>query len=305
MKPVAIAGTSIGAIMGTLYAAGASGDDIFEGITELVATPKSLQELFEAKQVFAWLEYFDLDIGRGSLFQIDKFLDEMEEVIGVSRFEELPIPLKVVATDFWAREEVVLDSGPIIPAVAASFALPGVFKPVLQGEQVLIDGGSVNPVPYDLLQEDCDFIIAIDVMGQRRPDGDLLPSYSESLFNSFQIAEKSIVREKFRRQPPDLYIEVEVEDVAVLDFHKVDEILEQAESARLGAGEGAERVQRLIFPLSFRQAHSAAARRPIQISLQGAGREHVVREGQQIDERADDQRPAQRLGIRHGHADWK
>jgi NTE family protein len=128
---------------------------------------------------------------------------------------------------------VVFDSGPIIPALAASFALPGVFKPVVLGEQVLMDGGSVNPLPYDLLQDECDFIIAIDVMGQRRPNGDLLPSYSESLFNSFQIAEKSIVREKFRRQPPDLYIEVEVEGVAVLDFHKVDEIFAQAESARL------------------------------------------------------------------------
>jgi NTE family protein len=233
IRPVGIAGTSIGAIMGLLYAAGTSGDDIYEGITELVAAPKSLQEIFEAKQIFAWLEYFDLDIGRGSLFQIDKFLDQLEEVIGISRFEDLPIPLKVVATDFWAREEVVFDSGPIKPAIAASFALPGVFKPVVQGEQVLIDGGSVNPLPYDLLQDECDFIVAIDVMGQRRPDGDLLPSYAESLFNSFQIAEKSILREKFRRQPPDVYIEVEVEDVAVLDFHKADEIFAQAESARL------------------------------------------------------------------------
>ncbi len=233
LKPVAIAGTSIGAIMGTLYASGASGDAIHDGITELVATPKSLQELFEAKQLFAWLEYFDLDIGRGSLFQIDKFLDQLEEVIGVSQFESLPIPLKVVATDFWGREEVVFDHGPIIPAVAASFALPGVFRPVVQDERVLIDGGIVNPLPYDLLQDECDFIIAIDVMGQRRPAGQLLPSYAESLFNSFQIAGKSILREKFRRHPPDLYIEVEVEGVAVLDFHKVDTILAQAEPARI------------------------------------------------------------------------
>jgi NTE family protein len=232
VRPHAIAGTSIGAIMGTLYAAGISGDRIHEGITDLVAPPRSLQDLFDAKQIFAWLEYFDLDIGRGSLFQIDKFLDELENVIGVSCFEDLAIPLKVVATDFWARDEVIFDHGPIIPAVAASFALPGVFKPVVQEERVLIDGGSVNPLPYDLLQADCDFIIAIDVMGQRSPGEDLLPSYAESLFNTFQIAEKSILREKFRRQPPDVYIEVEVQNVAVLDFHKVDEILAQAEPAR-------------------------------------------------------------------------
>ena len=232
IRPCAIAGTSIGAIMGTLYASGASGNQIYAGITDLVAMPRNLREIFEAKQIFAWLEYFDLDIGRGSIFQVDKFLDELEEVIGVRNFEELPTPLKVVATDFWAREEVVFDSGPIIPAVAASFALPGVFRPVVDGNRVLIDGGSVNPLPYDLLQDECDFIIAIDVMGKRSPDEDLLPSYIESLFNTFQISAKSILREKFKRRPPDVYIEVEVEGVRVLEFHKVDDIMEQAEPAR-------------------------------------------------------------------------
>lgn len=232
IRPHAIAGTSIGAIIGLLYASGRTGDQIYEGITDLVATPKSFQEIFETKQVFAWLEYFDLDIGRGSVLQVDKFLSDLETEVGVSTFEELSVPLKIVATDFWAREEVVFDSGPVIPAVAASFALPGIFKPVVRDQQVLIDGGSVNPLPYDILQDDCDFIIAIDVLGQRLPSDDLLPSYLESLFNAFQIMEKTIIREKFRRRPPDVYIEVDVQNVAMLEFHKVDEILAQAEPAR-------------------------------------------------------------------------
>lgn len=243
IRPCAIAGTSIGAIMGTLYASGASGNQIYAGITDLVAMPRNLREIFEAKQIFAWLEYFDLDIGRGSIFQVDKFLDELEEVIGVRNFEELPTPLKVVATDFWAREEVVFDRGPIIPAVAASFALPGIFRPVVDGNRVLIDGGSVNPLPYDLLQNECDFIIAIDVMGKRSPDEDLLPSYIESLFNTFQISAKSILREKFKRRPPDVYIEVEVEGVRVLEFHKVDDIMNQAEPAR-------KRLEKVLAGLS-------------------------------------------------------
>lgn len=232
IRPVAIAGTSVGAIMATLYASGATGNQIYDGISELVAMPKSLQELFEAKRLFAWLEFFELDVGRGSLFQVDRFLDQLEEVIGVENFEELPTPLKVVATDFWARQEVVFDSGPIIPAVAASFALPGIFRPVVDDGRVLIDGGSVNPVPYDLLQDDCDVVIAIDVLGQRAPEEDLLPSYTESLFNTFQIAEKAIINEKMKRRPPDIYIEVDVRGVRVLEFHKVDEIFEQAEPAQ-------------------------------------------------------------------------
>jgi NTE family protein len=232
VRPAAIAGTSIGAIMAVLYAAGKTGDEIHAGITELVATPKTLYQAIEAKQLFAWLDYLDLEIGRGSILQVDRFLDDLEQAMGVSRFEELQIPTKIVATDFWQREEVVFESGPIIPAVAASFAIPGIFKPVVMGDRVLIDGGSVNPLPYDLLAEQCDLVIAIDVMGQRRPEEGLLPSYSETLFNTFQIAEKSIIREKFKRRPPDIYVEVAVEGVRALDFHKVDAIYEQARPAQ-------------------------------------------------------------------------
>lgn len=229
----AIAGTSIGAIMAALYAAGKTGDEIYTGITDLVTPPKSWQEVIDARRLFPWLDYLDLDIGRGSILQVDKFLDDLEEVLGVSQFEDLTIPLQVVAADFWRREQVVFDSGPIIPAVAASFAIPGIFKPLVQGERVLVDGGSVNPLPYDLLQDECDLVIAIDVMGQRTPEDGLLPSYTETVFNTFQIAEKSILNAKIKHRPPDIYIEVEVSDVRVLDFHKVDEILEQAEPARL------------------------------------------------------------------------
>lgn len=231
VKPHRIAGTSIGAIMATLYAAGISADRILEEITELVAAPRSLTEALETKRLFAWFDYFDIDISRGSIFHVDKFLDELEDTIGVNCFEDLPTPLKVVATDFWKREEVVFDAGPIIPAVAASFAIPGIFRPVVLGDRVLVDGGSVNPLPYDLLLDECDVVIAIDVMGQRLPGEDLLPSYSETLFNTFQIAEKAIIREKFKRRPPDIYIEVAVANVKVLDFHKCEEIYAQAASA--------------------------------------------------------------------------
>ena len=138
----------------------------------------------------------------------------------------------VVAADFWARKEVVFDSGPIIPAVAASFALPGIFRPVVLDGRVLVDGGSVNPVPYDLLFDECDIVVAIDVMGTRTPDEDLLPSYSETLFNTFQIAEETILNEKMKARPPSIYIEPEIEDVRVLEFHKADQIYEQTRPAR-------------------------------------------------------------------------
>lgn len=232
IRPTRIAGTSVGAIVGTLYASGLSARQMRTEIDELTRTPRSLKEWFEAKRLPGWFDLIDIEFGRSSLFQIDKFLDEMEKVIGVSDFEQLQIPLEVVASDFWKRSQVVFGSGPIIPAVAASFALPGIFKPVVQGDRVLVDGGSVNPVPYDLLLEDCDVVVAIDVSGQRRPGEDLLPSYTETIFNTFQISAQAILAEKIRANPPTIFIKPEIEDVKVLDFHKADEVYAQTGEAR-------------------------------------------------------------------------
>ncbi len=232
IRPHRIAGTSIGAIVGVLYASGLSATEIRAGVHSLTAVPQSFKELIELKQLPAWLDFFDVGIGRGSLLNIDSFLNQLGDVVGVTNFEELEIPLEVVAADFWGREEVVFDSGPIIPAVAASSALPGIFKPIVMGEKVLVDGGCVNPVPYDHLLDDCDFVVAIDVLGKRSPTDELLPSYTETLFNTFQIAEKAIMNAKMASRPPSIYIEPEIEDVRVLEFHKAEEIYAQVAPAR-------------------------------------------------------------------------
>jgi NTE family protein len=93
------------------------------------------------------------------------------EVTGRSTFEELDIPLQVVATDLWTREQVVMASGDLWPAVNASMAMPGLFSPVKLDDRVLVDGGLTNPLPYDLLWDDCDIVIAVDVLGTRTRRG--------------------------------------------------------------------------------------------------------------------------------------
>jgi NTE family protein len=136
----------------------------------------------------------------------------------------------------------VLDSGPIEEAVAASFAIPGIFKPVVQNGRVLIDGGMVNPVPYDLLQDECDIIIAIDVITPRRQTGELVPSFTDTLFSTFQIAEKTIIREKIKNSPPTIYIEPKIEDVLALEFHKAAKIYRKAEPAKRQLADELERL---------------------------------------------------------------
>ena len=81
-------------------------------------------------------------------------------------FAHLAIPLKVVATDFYAQEQVVLDPGDLRSAIAASMALPALFTPVIARDgRVLMDGGLVNPLPFDVLKGDADITVAIDVSG--------------------------------------------------------------------------------------------------------------------------------------------
>lgn len=226
---VAISGTSIGAIMGTLYASGMSGKEVREAIDAILETPDTLEEVLTAKRTFGWLELLSIDLGRGALLQANGFLEEYEDLLPAKNFEDLEIPMHVVAADFWRREEVVFDAGPIRPAVAASFCLPGIFKPVVIGDTALVDGGSVNPVPFDLLRDECDVVVAVDVMGKRLPDGeDLVPSYSDAIFNVVQIAAATIARQKRESHPPDIYLEPEITGVKVLEFQKAEQVYEQS-----------------------------------------------------------------------------
>jgi NTE family protein len=110
--------------------------------------------------------------------------------------------------------------------------LPGVFTPVTMGGSVLIDGGAVNPVPFDLLPEACDLTIAIDVIGRRIAGPDRIPSMQEAIFNTFQIMEQSIIREKMRNTSPNIYIEIEISDIRVLEFYKANEVFKQAQKAK-------------------------------------------------------------------------
>jgi NTE family protein len=233
LRPDYIAGTSIGAVMGVLYASGMTGRQIHALIDRLTVSDDEswLGSLFD-EDIGRWWDWIDLRLGRGGLVDSDRFMAFLAEQIGVARFDQLQIPLEVVATEFWDRRQVVFERGELAPAIQASIAIPGLFNPVRHDGRVLVDGGLVNPVPFDLLLEKCDTVIAIDVLGERTPTPDKTPGYFENLFNTIQISQTAILREKMRRQPPDIYIRPELEDIRVLEFNRVDEIYAQAAPAR-------------------------------------------------------------------------
>lgn len=232
VRPYRISGSSIGAVMGSLYAAGLSGADIRELLNQLtVSSDESWIDSLLKDDLMRWFSFFDPAPRGGGMIKSEAFGRFLEETAGVSRFDELEIPLRVVATDYWDREMVVFESGALWPAVEASMAMPGLFRPVKHADRLLVDGGLTNPVPFDLLS-DCDIVIGVDVLGVRTADaGDADPSALDNIFNTFQIMQASILREKLKQGAPDFLIRPEVRNIRVLDFHRFEEILSQSRPA--------------------------------------------------------------------------
>lgn len=233
LKPWRIAGTSIGAIIGALYAAGHSGAAIRTMVDQLVGQRKpGGKDLFALPDSLRWLDFIDPTLSPGGLLSSDDFMKFLGEQLGVHKFSELKIPLQVVAADLWSGRPAVLESGRLLPALQASMALPGLFPPVKYQGRELIDGGVANPLPYDLLSADCDIVVAIDVSGDlKRPADDQL-SFLNVLFHGFHIMIENLVAEKLKRVRPNIYIRPAITDVRVLEFYKAARVFSEAAPAQ-------------------------------------------------------------------------
>jgi NTE family protein len=233
LRPRIIAGTSIGAIFGAAYASGLSARLIRAHTEEALGQRFDiLRQLFSARSepIQKFLNIIPI---RSALLKPQSVLELLLPSKVAHDFAELDIPLRVIATDFYAQEPVVLSHGPLRSAVAASMALPALFTPVTLDGRVLMDGGLVNPLPFDILMGEADVVVAIDVSGASTgPGKHPHPSAFGALISSSQIMQRAIVREKLKAQQPDIYIDVEVDEFYVLDFHRLKPILAAAAPAK-------------------------------------------------------------------------
>jgi len=233
LKPKVIAGTSIGALFGAAYASGLSARLIKAHTEEMLSQRFGIARYLlsaRSEPVFKFLNVLPL---RSSLLEPGVLLDLMLPSKVARDFADLAIPLKVVATDFYAQEQMVIDQGDLRTAVAASMALPALFTPVTRDGRVLMDGGLVNPLPFDVLNGAADVTVAIDVSGASLGPGKRLqPTAFAALVSSSQILQRSIVREKLKAQQPDIYIDVEVDEFHVLEFHRFEQVLTAAGRAK-------------------------------------------------------------------------
>jgi NTE family protein len=213
LKPHIISGTSIGGMIGAFYASGVTASEMHRKISELG---------FLGLLKFARISGFRQS-GVLSSKGIEKYL---EQNLPARYFEDLEIPLKIVSADFWNRKQIVFSRGALIPAIISSISMPGVFPPVEINSRMFIDGSAVNPLPFDIIKNDCDVVAAIDVSGEKTPVNDKnIPGIIGTILNTFQIMQSAIVYEKTQRFMPDIYIKPRLENFRVLEFDKYEEIL--------------------------------------------------------------------------------
>ena len=167
---ISIAGCSMGALIAGIYAAG---------------------KLPEYREWVCNLDYLDVlklvDVTWSPMgaMRANKVMSKLEELVGDMLIEDLPIPVTTVATDLIRQREVWFQNGPLLQAIRASIAVPGVITPVHVGGQVLVDGGLLNPLPIMpiLATHEADFVVAVNVTAHSPQPitlAELLPSEDTS-----------------------------------------------------------------------------------------------------------------------------
>ncbi len=233
IRPSMIAGTSMGAVVGALYASGMSGKEIRERISRhLILKADTWRDIIAKKDhLLKWVTAFSAEFPRGGFINTQGFFEYLFFEIKKRTFEALEIPLLVIAADYWTAEEIVFEAGDLLPALQASMAVPGVFAPVSIGGRVLVDGGVVNQLPYDHLLGRCDFTMAVDVSKVRSPGKHEIPGALESVLGAFNIMQASALAQKMKHLKPDIYVQLEIQGVRMFDFGKAEEVFLQAAPA--------------------------------------------------------------------------
>lgn len=230
--PVAISGTSIGGIMGAGYAAGLSGAEIHAYVDERFRNRfKLLADFWRTRP--DTVRAFITDGGpRFGELNLERILDLFLPEAIPHDFADLKIPLQVVTTDYYGHCDKVFSTGPLRPVLAASAAMPAVFRPLLIDGTVLIDGGMTNPVSFDLIEDKADIIVAIDACGGPRGPAGKRPRKIDVMYASSQLLQLSVTREKRKIHHVDVYVRADVSQFRALDFHKTNKILQTTRPLR-------------------------------------------------------------------------
>ena len=239
-----IAGTSMGAVIGSLYSTGYSGKQLeaffnsqdFNVLIndEFERSSKTFYERENAEKYVVSLPFENLKISLPSALSrgqnvYNLLYQLMLPVKEINDFSQLPIPFFCVATDIETGESIIMDRGSLAESVTASGALPSLFEPVVIDDQILIDGGVTNNFPVEELRaRGMDIIIGVDVQDALK-DRESLKSAPEILLqiNNF----RTINAMKNKAPLTDIYIKPDITDFSVISFDEGRDIIENGELA--------------------------------------------------------------------------
>jgi NTE family protein len=232
VKPVAIAGTSIGALIGAAYAAGMRGKDIRHHVIRFAHDRRETMARLVQTRAGKLSDLLSGAFSQATQMDAEKFCAQFLPDAIPQDFSALAIPLTVMATDLHRRAETAISSGPLRGALAASIAFPGLFRPVSLDGRVMVDGGATNPLPFDQLFGLADVIVAVDVFGIPAPERSDMPGAWESMFATLLVMGATIVAAKHKHAAPDLVIRPNIGIFRTLDFYQASAIIRSAEAAK-------------------------------------------------------------------------
>jgi len=231
IRPAFLSGTSMGGLVAALWATSVSAGDIIAAARRFRFPGR-----FMPGRVLVW----------------DKIFPSAVPLLQGKTFDDLPTPLVVSAVDLMTGEEVALHSGPLLPCVRATCAVPGVFAPEQIGTHCLVDGGVTNMLPVDLAWAcDPDIVIAVNIVASPPPTlrlnsaygraatalGKLVPNPMTALL-AYEIAMRAVEIALDRQRAmavamtgPEVLIDIDLSHVSISDFHRLDEIVEAGRQA--------------------------------------------------------------------------
>jgi NTE family protein len=246
-----IAGTSIGALVGGCYLAGKLDD---------------LEQFARSLTMRRIAGLLDLTIGGGGLLGGMRLTKRMQEHLEGLSIEDLNKPFVAVATELHTGHEVWISSGSLITALRASYALPGIFEPVVCNNRVLVDGALVNPVPTSVCRAyEQPLVVAInlnyEIFGRsavvkhnasvqqldtprNRPDRRV--SVTGTMVQAFNIIQERVSRARLAGDPPDLALHPRLADIGLSEFHRAGEAIDRGYQETMAQISALKRMQEVF-----------------------------------------------------------
>ncbi len=222
IRPDCLSGTSIGAFAAALYAFGVS-----------------LQEIRSISEGMTPLNVSKLQLSRYALFSNEELGRLIQSRIGRARIEESPVPLAIIAVDIGSGKKVVMREGEVAPAVMASNAVPGIYRPIFIDGRMMVDGGIAEDVPISPLRPmGADLVVAVNLSAERqyRPPDNII----DIILNAIDIAIDEDT--KVQVKAADVLIEPKLSHFERMDVSRIDELIAEGFRATMASIKEIRRV---------------------------------------------------------------